>query len=287
MRTRSMIFLMAVLTLAGSVLSSCNKEDSQILNNDLQTIEDDALMEAADEDINTYADQFDALGDDMLKSGVEVVTDTCPLVTHVRNGDTVVVTIDFGENCIDRNLNSRSGKIIITKVGRRIDEGSYRRVTLENFIVNGNKIEGTRTITNLGLNENSNPHFSVVLTGGKLTTADGDVLERSYERDREWITGFDTPNAWDNEYMITGTASGVNYLGKAYTRTILEALHVKMACRFIVSGVIESQVEGEEAVTLDYGDGECDNYATVSKGGENRQIELRMNRHRWVKRAGN
>jgi hypothetical protein len=287
MKTRSIFALASALVLMGAVMSGCNKDkdSTSFLNEELQTLQDDALLESADEDINTFTDQFDAVGEELvMKSGLEVVTDTCPLVTHYRNGDTTIITIDFGSSCIDRNQNARSGKIVITKIGKRKDAGSYRRVSLVNFIINGNKIEGTRTETNLGLNENNNPHFSVVLTGGKLTTADGDVIERNYERDREWITGYDTQTPWDNEYLITGSATGINFNGLSFTRTIMEPLHVKMACRFIVSGVVKTEVEGTDAIVLDYGNGECDNLATLTRGTDTRQIELLMKHRRWAKR---
>lgn len=133
----------------------------------------------------------------------------------------------------------------------------------------------------MGMNENGHYYFSISLQQGKIITSDSTVMTREYTRTREWVAGYDTRTVWDDEYLITGSASGTNYKGKSYSRTIVEPLHIKMACRFIVSGVIELQVEGCEPVVIDYGNGECDNKVTVTKGTETRELEMKMHRNRW------
>lgn len=284
MKTKNFIGLVASFFALSILITSCNKEDSLILNNDLQNIEDDALLEATDEDIFNLADQYDAaVGEPGLKSGT-LFTEGCPVVTHVVSGDTLIITIDFGVSCGDSLTNIRSGKIIIHRYGRYRLEGFFRSIMLENFYINGNHIEGTRTVSNMGAGTNGNLVFMVKLENGKLTTEAGEVLERSYERNREWVAGSATPGVFDDEYMVTGSGTGKNFEGMSCTRTIMEALHIKNACRFIVSGVIESVIGDEEPIVLDYGDGECDNKATLSKGTESKEIELSMKRHRWAKR---
>lgn len=288
MKRASFFTMMSALLISGAMMTGCNKDSVSIPNDQLQTVQDDALLDAADEDINSYADQFESAGDQLTtKSGTVMLSDTCPIVTHYRNGDTVIVTVDFGTSCTDLNGNVRSGKIVITKIGKMKDEGYFRSVSLENFKINGNTVQGTRIVRNMGLNQNNNYHFSVSLQDGKFITEDGDTLERSYERDREWVAGYDTPTPWDNEFMVTGSASGVNFNGEHYTRTIMEPLVIKMACRFIVSGIVETDVEGKSPITLDYGNGDCDALATLTVAGETKAIDLKMRRHRWVKKIAN
>jgi len=43
-----------------------------------------------------------------------------------------------------------------------------------------------------------------------------------------------------------------------------------------VSGTKRFEVEGIEPFDLDYGDGECDAYATITRGDESREITLRF-----------
>jgi hypothetical protein len=50
---------------------------------------------------------------------------------------------------------------------------------------------------------------------------------------------------------------------------------LKRVCQFIVSGVVEIEREGAEPFKLDYGSGECDNKAVVTRGSESKEIQLR------------
>jgi hypothetical protein len=56
---------------------------------------------------------------------------------------------------------------------------------------------------------------------------------------------------------------------------ILTPLRKELVCRFIVSGTIEIRPENLPVRLLDYGDGECDNIATVTINGEVYTIYLR------------
>jgi hypothetical protein len=123
---------------------------------------------------------------------------------------------------------------------------------------------------------------SVSLTGGKLTLQDGKTIERSVAHQREWIAGLLTRNIWDDECLVTGSATGTDINGTAYTNTITTALHWTRACRFIISGVIQIGRGDAAPVSLDFGTGECDAKAIVTRGDESKEITLR-NRHRLWK----
>lgn len=186
-----------------------------------------------------------------------------------------VVTVDYGTGCTGFNDDTRSGKIIITVTGPRLQVGSIRTITFDNYFFNGIKVEGTKILENKGYNNNQNLVISVKLTGGKLAMPGGKTIERSFDHQREWIAGLLTKNIWDDECLITGTASGKNINGVSYTNTILTALHWKRACRFIVAGVVKIERDGKPTVELDYGTGDCDAKATVTIGGESKEILLR------------
>ena len=124
--------------------------------------------------------------------------------------------------------------------------------------------------------ENENAVFSVVLAGGKITFADESTITREFDREREYIAGYDTWwTPWDDICLITGMATGTNLDGKGYTHTIISALEWQAACRFLVSGSIQFELDGIEPFVLDYGDGDCDAYATLSRGDDTREITLR------------
>jgi hypothetical protein len=91
---------------------------------------------------------------------------------------------------------------------------------------------------------------------------------------REWIQGSDTPNRWDDIYLVTGTANGARPNGLTWEREIMTPLRVELACRFIVSGTVELHPEGRPVSLLDYGNGDCDNIATFTMNGKTYTIHL-------------
>jgi hypothetical protein len=264
------------------MLSSCKKDGSPLEQSSIDLADDDAVSEAVFEDIFNSVDNATITLDNAMKNGdtksVFLSGDSCPAITVIHPATGIwpkTVTIDFGTDCTGFFDNTRSGKIIMEVTGPRRTAGSKRTVTFDNYYFNGIKVEGTKVLENLGPNENQNFVVSVTLTDGKLILPDGRTIERNVNHKREWIAGFMTPNIWDDECLVTGTASGKNIDRIAYTRTILDALHWKRVCQFIVSGVVEIEREGAEPFKLDYGSGECDNKAVVTRGSESKEIQLR------------
>lgn len=283
---KTKIFLMIT---AMAVLSffSCNKNSALIDQASINLADDDAVADAVYEDVFNTADNATIILDQvMFKSGEAksetVVTDSCPTITITHPGTAIwpkVVTVDYGTGCTGFNDNTRSGKIIIEVTGPRLTVGSKRTITFVNYFFNNIKVEGTKVMENKGYNGNQNLVISIKLTGGKLTLPDGKTIERTFDHQREWTAGLLTKNIWDDECLITGAATGKNINGVAYTNTIISALQWKRACRFLVAGVVKIEREGAQPVELNYGTGECDAKAVVTRGGESKEILLKY-RHR-------
>jgi hypothetical protein len=279
MKTRFYMMLASIVILS---LISCQKDTSAIEQAGINIADDDAVTDAVFEDIYSTTDNAEIILDQMEKGGasksMEVLADSCPTITITPSEAGIwpkTVTIDFGEGCAGLYDNSRSGKIIMVVTGPRLETGTTRTVTFENYYFNGIRVEGTKMIENTGYNENQNLVFSVTLTGGKLTLPDGKFIERSFVHQREWIAGLLTRNIWDDECLVTGTAGGTSLEGVGYTNTITTALHWKRVCFFIVSGVVKIEREGKQDVEINYGSGDCDAKAVVTRGGESREILLR------------
>jgi hypothetical protein len=277
MKTRIFMMFAAIAIFS---FYSCNKQ-AGLDQTSVNVADDEAVGDVVFEDISNTIDIADITlsnYQDGKYGKSETVSDSCPSVTIDHPSDAVwpkTITVDYGNGCTGFYDNTRSGKIVIVVTGPRKTVGSKRTITFENYFFNGIRVEGTKTVENMGYNNNQNLVFSVKLTDGKLTLPDASVIERSVGHQREWIAGFDTKNIWDDEVLITGTSSGVTINGVAYTNTITTALHWTRACKFIVSGVVNIEREGKESVQLDYGTGNCDAIATVTKGGETKQITLR------------
>lgn len=270
--------------------TACKKDLSPLDQNSVNLADDDAVSEAVYEDVFNSVDNASIALDDAMKDGDSksaslIIDDSCPAVTveHPETGVwPKVITIDYGTGCKGFYDNTRAGKIIIEVTGPRREEGSKRTVTFDKYYFNGIKVEGVKIFENLGLNSSQNFIISVTLTGGKLVLPDGTTMERSVDHQREWVAGFLTRNIWDDECLVTGSANGKNAEGVSYVRTISSALHWKRVCAFIVSGVIEIEREGTEPFRLDYGTGECDNKAVVTRGEESKEILLRHRHRNWI-----
>jgi hypothetical protein len=279
MKTR---FYLMIVSIAIMSFISCQKDTSTVEQASVNIADDDAVSDAVFEDIYSTTDNAEIILDELSKSGasksMSLLADSCPSITITQPETGIwpkTVTVDFGEGCTGLYDNSRSGKIIIVITGPRLEVGSTRTVTFENYYFNGIKVEGTKVVENTGYNSNQNLVFSVTLTGGKLTLPDGKFIERSFVHQREWIAGLLTRNIWDDECLVTGTATGTTLEGVVYNNTITTALHWKRVCFFIVSGVVKIEREGKPDVEINFGTGECDAKAIVTRGGESKEILLR------------
>ena len=291
MKTKVLMMITAMAVLS---FSSCKKDSATsgvIDQPSLNLADDDAVTDVVFEDVFNTADNATIILDQMDKGidakSVTVASDSCPVIIVTRPTADLwpkIVTVDYGTSCAGINDNVRSGKIIIEVTGPRLQVGSKRTVTFDNYFFNGIKVEGTKILENMGYNSNQNLVISVKLVDGKLTLPDGTTIERSSEHQREWIAGLLTKNIWDDECLITGSATGKNIDGLTYTSTIVTALHWTRACRFIVSGVVEIEKEGMVPVQIDYGTGECDSKAVVTRGDVSTEILLKNKQRNFWKR---
>jgi len=275
MKTKILLIFTAIAML---FLVSCSKNDDTD-DPAIDLANNDAITEAVVEDLFNSVDDAEIRLEDYLKGeGKSEEIPTCPSVTFDRPPDSdwpKTVTIDYGTGCTGFYDNTRSGKITVIISGPRLEEGSVKTITLDNYTFNGITVEGTKVITNLGYNNNQHMEFSVTLTGGKVTLPDGRTIERSFERTREWFAGMDTKTIWDDEFLVTGVTTGKDRFGSLYTNTIMTAIHWTRACRFAVSGIMKLEVDGLDPVELNYGEGECDALAVVTIGDKSKEITLR------------
>jgi hypothetical protein len=273
MKTKFLYLFMIPL---GFMISSCQKS-TPLEDSTIEAADDAVLAEAVFDDAFASLEIATVMAEDMKKSGS--VVDSCPLVTVTfpeQNFWPVNVVIDYGTGCTGLNDVVRSGKIILNLSAPRQELQSVRTLTFDNYYVNGAKVEGTTVVTNNGPNNNSNVVFSIVLTGGKITFSDSKFIEREFERHREYTAGYLTWwTPWDDKCLITGVASGANLNGVSYSAHVVNPLEWQAACRFLVSGTIGFEIDGIEPFELDYGAGECDANATLSRGDETKEITLR------------
>jgi hypothetical protein len=282
MKTTRILLLVPVILTALFLFTACEKNDEKIAGEDITMADDDAtailMFDQSFAEVDMALEQLEYNW--KHPSGLKSVLDTCPVIYVDHNDSTYwpkTVTIDFGSyGCTGPFGNVRKGIIAITVTDRYLKPGSVRTLTYNDFYINDYKIEGTKTVTNEGRNDDGFMYFTVELTGGKVTSPAGKEIFHEFNRMRTWTGGELTPRwRWDDTYSVEGSASGINRFGKAYTSNITNPLIVAVSCRWINSGTIEIQPEDHSLIILDYGSGECDDIGAITVDGETREIKLK------------
>jgi len=189
------------------------------------------------------------------------------------------ITIDYGEGIELVNGRVISGQIVIDVSDRPRKDGATREVTYENFYVDSVHIEGGATRSFAG-NDSTERVFNNV-SDLTLTFPDSTVIHRNSERTRTLVDGFETLFRHSDDVVnIEGFVNYETSNGQSFSKTIIHPLTKTGACRFIIEGTVSFTLNGEDFAELDYGEGTCDDVATITKDGETRQITI----GRWLRR---
>ncbi|MBM3429001.1 MAG: hypothetical protein FJX95_09495, partial [Bacteroidetes bacterium] len=185
---------------------------------------------------------------------------SCATVTESSSTFPKIITIDYGEGCTDIRGRVKSGRIIVEVSGDMRLEGSVRTITFDQFFVNNTNIQGSRIAENIGANGSGN---MVIKVNGDIIATNGSLTRsRTFERYREWISGINTCEFSDDEFLITGSGTATGRRGVEVPHEITEAIHMMPgSCEYPLSGTLD--IGGERrGVIIDFGDGECDNIAS-------------------------
>jgi hypothetical protein len=307
MRTLSLLTrLMTLLTITSLTIYSCSKENSD--SGELTPQEEEAVASSSTaseaEAEATYDDVFlNVMGvnDEVGMAGLGVFgqaasngsgesarTDSagrCFTVTITRLNAPqpfpLRVVTDFGTGCVGRDGRLRTGKIITEYSGRLVVPGKSATTTFENHTVDTVKVEGTHKIVNTST-ANIN-QFTVDVINGKLTRPNGNYSEWNSHRVRTQFEGLGTPFfPHDDIFRIEGHANGKVQRGTFVARwrsEITEPLIRRFNCPWIVKGTLVVRRETLSPSSpfvgrLNFGDGNCDNQATLTINGVVHQITL-------------
>ncbi len=261
--------LIVFALLAGTALIACKKEEAQAPD-EMETLMADNA--AAD---NLFSDEFLVL--DEILTGAEnrqFPPAPCLTVTHDTTVTPRLITLDYGSvNCRCRDGRFRRGIIQISYTGRPNQAGSVITVTHNNYFVNDHQIAGTRTLTNGTYPASSNP--------ARMRTANitisfprGGSMQRNETDTIEFFAGYTTPNTrLDDVFLIRGTASG-SQGSFTFNQVINTPLRREVSCQWLTSGNVTISRSSRPSRTIDYGNGTCDNQATITVNGNTRTITL-------------
>lgn len=258
--------------------TSCSKDDSADQETDETTIEITDLTaeaaetdEAADGAFNIVETLYVETEEETRTSENSLFSDCVTITLSSENGITFV-TLDFGLGCELRNGDVVSGIVDIT-YGPLQNDTRTINYTFDNFTFNEKGIAGGGTIfrerSNLAGNPQSTVNKDIVVSFPNWVEATVTV-----DKEREWIEGVGTGTWEDNVFLITGNRSVVFDNGFTQNSEVTNALRREATCRYFVSGEVDITRNNGNGV-LDYGDGTCDNVATLTVNGETITIILR------------
>lgn len=200
---------------------------------------------------------------------------TCPSVSLLPAETGVfpkTLTIDFGAGCTTTGGQTASGKIVAVFSGTINQSGTNVTVTLENFTYRGYTVTGT-------YNVKVNPvgTYTGNITNGSIKTPEGKTATYAGTFTAAQIEGQSTSGqnaTGDDVYSMAVNLTGVDTNGKNYTAQTTTALRKELDCEWIVSGVVEIKITGQAKKTLDFGQGTCDNVATLKVGPISSTVQL-------------
>ena len=199
----------------------------------------------------------------------------CPALSANLNSFPIVISLDWGTGCAGTGDGiTRSGKISVSLSGLMKETGSVATFSFTDFVSDGNKISGVHRITYKGPNPGNNWPRYTVFTEAKIIFPDAKFMTYRAEYTRLQSEGSATVTQDDDVWRIEGAASGLTREGAAWTAKFPSAVVKKMSCQWFSSGSVEVTLTGEAARTINFGDGTCDNKATLTVGGVTTNITL-------------
>jgi hypothetical protein len=254
-----------VVALAGALCTTgCNKEDNNSIIVPKATNNENLRAFASGSSQGNTADKI-AVEAQTLGTVSQRLSGAAssPIVT--KDSVNKVIYIDFGSGIVGEDSVNRAGIIRVQYTDDYFTPGSVLTITFVNYKTNGSLLEGTRTITNMGVNGSGNMYWQVEAINMKKTAIDGVTWRKwNSSRTREMVSGFATPgDLSDDVYHINGTADGAFSNGSVFTANIIDLVR-ESSCLWISSGVINAVVDNKDNYSADFGNGDCDNKVVVT-----------------------
>ena len=286
-KKNGLIGLLFVAAAAVIFSQSCSKDDNgSISATDIALAKDDAYVEALFDELDDLAiTELTSLDEnDYQTTGLKSTSEgNCYTVT-VNHPDTTTfpkeITIDFGNGCtlvFNGDSITRSGQINISISNRWSVQNAVQVMTFHNFYFNGAKIEGTRTMTNNGLNEQNRLEIATQLENGKVTFGENAFMTRTASHVREWKR---YQNPLNDTIFVSGSANGSNVLGEAYNREITEPLVLVHCAELqyrwaVASGKVSVTNSSRGNMIIEHTGNECDGDVVIEKDGDQYKYQFR------------
>jgi hypothetical protein len=258
--------------------AACNTNKEQVEPENIVSAEDSGTADDENASLNDFVEAATPADIAVANGAVTEPNDLARILpacaTRTYDPSTRTLTLDFGTtNCTALNGVTHRGQIVAVFNGRPRLQGSSVTITLVNYFRNDNQHTGTRIITNAG-----DGSYTLSVQNASVVTKAGThswTSQRTYTR----IAGQSTRTLLDDQYSVTGSATGTNRRGTAYTAAIQQPLlkvFTPGCARFFTAGTVSIN-NGNNTLLLNYDPTNtqaCDNMASVTVNGRTRTIRL-------------
>lgn len=207
-------------------------------------------------DVNTQSRVVDDIITDLFQNGQAGKSskmEDCYTAEYSDTGYTLIF-----DNCsVDGSENITGSLSVVYKIG---DEESAFTATYTNISVSGIVINGTRAFNIVQDAEVGSVSFNII-SDMNIELADGSTIEESGSKNISFV--LDAENFANSTLTIDGNWT-VKADGNTYVVNITSPLTTNiLSCSYASSGVMSLNKNGL-GVTIDFGDGTCDDLATLT-----------------------
>ncbi len=268
-------FGLGFVALAALSTSSCKKETVAPM---APALSNQQYEDSRNYYFTTYDYVLQAIGSGNLsfKNESAALINGCAVVTLDTVANPHTVLIDFGDACTGNDGKVYGGQVYATFNNTDLGlTGSYVDITTYDFTIDGDAINGGLRLVNNGPGPNARMEGTLEVTANITYEGHAGDLHGTFNYDL-WWEDLDTPQPGDDSFLFFGTGAGYTTGGRAFTQEISRPLVRRRSggCNFFVLGTVDLEVAGESTRTLDYGEGDCDDIATITQDGVTQTITL-------------
>jgi hypothetical protein len=270
--------------LSFNLLDGCKKDTATTTtpsNDEVQTESRDiAQSEDVNNDIdNSVSEAMVEHGSGSLAERSDPSNSELSCASVVRDSVAHTVTITYN-HCMGPHGHVRDGQIIITyQNGGYWDVGASWDVAFNNFYIDDMQVTGTRHVANVGPASNGmtwNINASLTFTN----TSNGNSRSWASTRTRTITQGYGDTIPSHHIYVINGTATQSNNQNGHSVAITMTNLTRDLSCQYITAGTLNCHPnDGRPDRLIDFGNGTCDDVATVTINSNTFTIHLHGEMH--------
>lgn len=202
-----------------------------------------------------------------IAAPLEDICGTFTIEQDESNG-AIIISVDYGTKGVECNGEIRKGKLVFTYLFSTTDE-TTASITAQfiGYEADGKKLDGDYAL-NMSYDQKAQLiNYTCSFKNAVLTYADKTTVN--------WNSNYTLKlDISKSSLAISGGLSGKDKHGKTFSADITSPL-IMDGCKYgVTKGIYLFKAEGYQDAALDFGNGDCDNVATLNINGHTEQITL-------------